>query len=66
VKADKIGEKLGDKYEGVFITERQCIEKLRGELRAQLGRGFTDAAVDAYIFKNMSLGGASVGSLHCF
>lgn len=53
---DKIGEKLGDKYEGAFVTERLGIEKLRRELKEQLGREFTDAAIDEYIYKNMSLG----------
>jgi flagellar protein FlaI len=57
VNADKIGEKLGDKYEGVFVTERLGIEKLRKELREHLGKEFTDAAVDEYIYKHLSLGG---------
>jgi flagellar protein FlaI len=53
---DKIREKLGGKYEGVLVTERLGIEKLRKELKEQLGEEFSDAAIDDYIHKHMSLG----------
>lgn len=53
---DEIEEKLGGKYEGVLVTERLGIEKLKKELKEQLGKEFSDAAVEEYVYEKMSLG----------
>lgn len=51
-----LGEKLKGKYEGVFVTERLGIEKVRKELRELLGGKYKEEAIDEYIFNTLSLG----------
>ncbi|MBU2560278.1 Flp pilus assembly complex ATPase component TadA [archaeon] len=50
----KLESELGEKYEGVFISDPDKIASIAGEIKTQTGA--SDEAIKCYIYKNLSIG----------
>ncbi len=52
----EIGLALAGKYDGVFVTEKKEIVRVRDEIKTALAHKFDEALIDCFVYERLSLG----------
>lgn len=53
---EAIARTVGDRYRGVFVTQKSVVAKTREEIGQLLGGKMSEEAIDCFIYQNLSLG----------